>query len=523
MAQKIKIRTTEWLTSVRALDTTERPLRSVERIKVSCSNCGQIGEVSVGNADFTLKTKGYGYCCHECKKKKISEAAKKRTGEKNPFYGKTHSEKTKKEISDAQKKRLENIPEEKRKEMAKNAMAAAYEKFGGNPMHNERVRAAHDIAVHTQAFIDKARQNGLSKDNSHLKTASINYWKSPAGVERKLLLSESYRQERNDPNGKYYQKRALALAEMWADSNRVEAALKKTMLTMMERYGVDNWQKSEEAKKFFINNPSIFTSRGETQMRNWIESLDLQTEKSRIGGYEIDILIPKLGIGIEYNGLYWHSDLYKETMYHLNKTTLAAERGIKLYHVFEHEWRDREEQVKSFLRSKFMKNTYIIGARQCRVEEIEHSTAKGFLDRYHIQGSPRSSIISLGIYDPNDRLVAVMSVGRGRFDKERFEVQRFCAADGVSVVGGLSRLSKKASNMTKSLLVSWCDRRWSSGSGYVSSGWLIDRIDGPDYFYTNGRGTKSRALYEEEEVSPEKEWFRVYDCGKIRFVYPYKP
>lgn len=401
--------------------------------------------------------------------------------------------------------------------------AAAYEKYAGNPMHNEDVKAVHDASVHSIEFIDNARQIGISRDNSHLKTASINYWASPAGTERRLLLAEAYRHERNNPSGKFYQKRVMALAEMWADSNRVEASLKKKMLTMMEKYGVDNWQKPEEAKEFFTNNPSIFTSKGESQMRSWIESLGLHTEKSRIDGYEIDILIPKLYIGIEYNGLYWHSDVHKETMYHLNKTNLAAERGIKLYHVFEHEWRDREEQVKSFLKSKFMKNTHSVGARQCKVEEIEHSTAKGFLERYHIQGSPRNSIISLGAYDPNDRLVAVMSIGRGRFVKEQFEVQRFCVADGTSIAGGLSKLSKTASNIVKASLVSWCDRRWSSGHGYTSSGWLLDNIDGPDYFYTNGRGTKGRALYEESEVHPEKEWFRVYDCGKMRFVYPFKP
>lgn len=55
MAQKTKMRTTEWLTSIRALDTTERPLRSIERIKVSCSRCSSVGEVSVGNADSSLK------------------------------------------------------------------------------------------------------------------------------------------------------------------------------------------------------------------------------------------------------------------------------------------------------------------------------------------------------------------------------------------------------------------------------------------------------------------------------------
>ena len=35
---------------------------------------------------------------------------------------------------------------------------------------------------------------------------------------------------------------------------------------------------------------------------------------------EVDIFIPEFNFGIEFNGLYWHSDLFKSKNYHLNKT-----------------------------------------------------------------------------------------------------------------------------------------------------------------------------------------------------------
>ena len=53
--------------------------------------------------------------------------------------------------------------------------------------------------------------------------------------------------------------------------------------------------------------------------------------------YEIDIYIPELKIGIEYNGLYWHSELQKPKEYHFNKSKIADSLGIRLINIYEDE------------------------------------------------------------------------------------------------------------------------------------------------------------------------------------------
>jgi len=45
-------------------------------------------------------------------------------------------------------------------------------------------------------------------------------------------------------------------------------------------------------------------------------------------GLEIDIYLPELKIGFEFNGLYWHSELFKDKNYHLDKTKYFKEKGI---------------------------------------------------------------------------------------------------------------------------------------------------------------------------------------------------
>ena len=43
-------------------------------------------------------------------------------------------------------------------------------------------------------------------------------------------------------------------------------------------------------------------------------------------------------IAVEFNGMYWHSIENKPSGYHLMKTKLCEEKGVKLIHIWENEW-----------------------------------------------------------------------------------------------------------------------------------------------------------------------------------------
>jgi hypothetical protein len=79
-----------------------------------------------------------------------------------------------------------------------------------------------------------------------------------------------------------------------------------------------------------------------------------------LNGKEIDIYIPELHLGIEYNGDYWHSDemirkkfhnKYKNAEdYHQEKYNIAKSKNINLYFIWEHDWKNRPEVVKRYLK-----------------------------------------------------------------------------------------------------------------------------------------------------------------------------
>lgn len=101
------------------------------------------------------------------------------------------------------------------------------------------------------------------------------------------------------------------------------------------------------------------TSRREREWRDFFSSLgyEIQTNirPSWFNGLELDIFIPSLNLGIEYNGLAYHSTYdktgklprYLKSDYHLNKYTLCKENNINLIHIFEHE--DQKEWERLLL------------------------------------------------------------------------------------------------------------------------------------------------------------------------------
>jgi len=249
---------------------------------------------------------------------------------------------------------------------------------------------------------------------------------------------------------------------------------------------------------------------------------------------QIDAYFPDYGIGIEVNGLYWHStSVGKSKDYHINKTIRAAEEHIKLIHVWEHELINKRSIVLSrCLNSLGFSNR--IFARNCLIKQIEVNEARAFLDASHTQGYCASSI-KLGLFN-YDILVAVMTFGKSRFSKVAdWELLRYASECNTTVVGGASKLFKHFLKQCNEPIVSYCDLRWGSGQMYESLGFNFSHVSDPSYFYFKGYNIKSRYEFQKHKLSgvlatfdPAKtEWenvrdngyHKVYDCGTAVFIY----
>lgn len=91
---------------------------------------------------------------------------------------------------------------------------------------------------------------------------------------------------------------------------------------------------------------------------------------------ELDIYIPELKIAFEFDGSYWHSNKIKDESYHLNKTNMCKEKGVRLFHIFESEWKDEKENTERFIESK------ILGIRSFNEETIKIDLTKDSILEY---------------------------------------------------------------------------------------------------------------------------------------------
>ena len=247
-------------------------------------------------------------------------------------------------------------------------------------------------------------------------------------------------------------------------------------------------------------------------------------------GLEIDIYLPELKIGFEFNGLYWHSELKKPKDYHLNKTKYFKERGIRIIHIWEDDWTFNRDIIKSQINNWIGNTPNRIFARKCDIRIINNSkSVRSFLDDNHIQGYVNNNL-SIGLYH-DDELVSLMTFdnyeGRKKMEEGGWNLSRFCNKLGVNVVGGASKLLNHFIKESKPLrIISYADKDWSVGDLYLKLGFNKIGDSNPDYKYIINERRDHKSRYKKSNFNldlSESEYVkmnninRIWDCGKLKF------
>ena len=274
-------------------------------------------------------------------------------------------------------------------------------------------------------------------------------------------------------------------------------------------------------------------SKAELEVYEFVKSITeynvVSGNRSLIGPKEIDITVTSdtVRLGIEFNGLYWHSEVVDNTTKEdlLNKTNLCKEKDYKLMHIFSDEWEFKKDICKSMIRNRIGLSKKIY-ARKCLVKVIDKKSFDNFMNLSHIDGKVNSSI-RLGLFY-NDELVSAIGFRKPRQKKwsEYIEISRFATKLDHVVVGGLSKLlsyCKKNYDMQK--IMTYSDRRFGWGSGYEKVGFKKIGNSGIDYWYTDGINRYDRFTIKTDDTMTEKEkaadmgLYKVWGCGSFIWTF----
>jgi len=282
----------------------------------------------------------------------------------------------------------------------------------------------------------------------------------------------------------------------------------------------------------------VSSSIAEKEIVDFIKSLNIknviENDRTILDGKELDIYLPDYNLAIEFDGLYWHSESQgKDKNYHLDKTNKCNEKNIQLIHIFEDEWLDKKEIIKSILRVRLGIIDNKIYARKCIIKEVENREAKIFLENNHLQGKVNGKI-RLGLYY-NDELVSLLTFGKSRFNKNYdWELLRFANKLNTSVVGGFAKLLKYFKSNQSGKIITYSDKRYFNGKIYENNGFKTLLSSSPNYYYIKNNIKYNRIKFQKHKLNSILENFnndltesqnmllngydRIWDCGNNVFV-----
>jgi len=292
---------------------------------------------------------------------------------------------------------------------------------------------------------------------------------------------------------------------------------------------------------------STFVSKAEEEISSIVRALGyevIQSCRSILPArQEIDIFIPEKQLGIEFNGLYWHSEWNKGRTYHSEKYLAARKEGIQLLQIWEDDWNKNRDVVIRALAHKLQATKRLAEiyphlapaaektfARATTVHTITTEQAKSFLKENHIQGFASGSYY-LGLNDAAGVLRALMVLKKEA--GETLNIVRYATAG--SVTGGFTKLLRHAERTYQpKVFITFADHAISDGGLYESQGFVADKILPPDYMYVVKNQRKHKFGYRlkrfkndngliweegltEKELAILNNLSRIWDAGKTRY------
>ena len=200
-------------------------------------------------------------------------------------------------------------------------------------------------------------------------------------------------------------------------------------------------------------------------------------------------------------------------------------KNMHVIHLWEDIFMTRKAQVLSRIKSFAGLNRSVYG-RSTSVEKISKEDADLFLNQYHLQGSVGARYRYCLIHKNETVAVATFSnkrkMSRQGPDYTSAELIRFATKDGITVTGGLSKLIKHYLKLqAPNDLMSYADRDWSLGKGYMAAGFKLKAITPPSKLYLD-RITLQRYFMHRipahPDVSAASHYIEIFNTGNLKFI-----
>jgi hypothetical protein len=269
--------------------------------------------------------------------------------------------------------------------------------------------------------------------------------------------------------------------------------------------------------------PKRVLSSYEEEIATILDGLGIEytrNNKSLCKPYHIDFYIPAHKLGIEFNGLYYHSwfAANRGAEYHSNKTVQCLSSDVSLVTIFEDEWLENPVKFIDFIKQRCgMGNADLpIDLVTLSFSDDSEAVLKFFKDN-----NMESEIESADMYivaKLEDSIIAAMAIDKR--DGGEVEIVKFGVHLLISPDGYLERFISYIASMEEVNRVSTIlDLRWQDGRDYLAVGFDATAIMDPVCYatdYHNRWYTTDTVDTYIRDKSVNKDL--IWDCGHLQLT-----
>ena len=241
-------------------------------------------------------------------------------------------------------------------------------------------------------------------------------------------------------------------------------------------------------------------------------------------GYRPDIATEDLKVFIECDGLYYHSEKFRDKLYHNNKAKMFEELGVKAFQFRENEILLKPDICVSMIlvACNMAKK---IHARKTNIKTFKNSEVYEFFETNHLMGN-HSASRPIALVDKDENILACMTYQIKKSGS--LEIIRFASKLNTVVVGGFSKLLKAIELKHPNLdIKSFVDLRYSVGSSLVKNGFIKESESIGFSWVKNSKCVYNRLHcranmddrnLSEAEYAKEMKLIKIYDAGQRLYV-----
>lgn len=280
----------------------------------------------------------------------------------------------------------------------------------------------------------------------------------------------------------------------------------------------------DEALKLTPNRTSI-ESKIEEILKEFNVEFVFNKFLNKDNKYRPDFVIPSKNLIIEANGLYWHSDaIIKDKNYHKKKKDYYCSLGYNSLFFTDFEIFNKTNIVKSVIQNKLGLSERVF-ARKCFIQELDSDTSEifsrqqgeDFFQNNHLMGKGVGNIVAL--FDNNMNIVAAVQYKLKNKDTGTYEISRFCTKNGISIVGGFSKLIKfieRKHTGSMKQIITFIDKRYGFGD-YLNSLGFSSAQESLSFAWTNGYEPWHRMRFPGSS-GYDSGLFKIWDCGQAKYI-----